>query len=96
MPLIQPPNDYGIPQPELIEPNEDAQKIWERNRRIEIYLNVKPWKCGECGATMFGRMKYCVYCKLRLGKDTPRPTEFKIGASRWIVKLIRVTQLLRT
>lgn len=79
MPLIKPPNDYGVPEPELIEdkPVEDAQKIWERNRRITLYLDVKPWKCSECGAVMFGRMKYCVYCKLRLGKDTPRPADFK-------------------
>jgi hypothetical protein len=25
---------------------------------------------------MFGRMKYCVYCKLRLGKHTPRPDSY--------------------
>lgn len=75
MPIITPPNDYGIPEPELIEdkPILSEEQIFWRNRRVAIFLNVPNWKCAECGATMFGRMKYCVYCKLRLGKHTPRP-----------------------
>lgn len=41
---------------------------------IKWYLDVKHWTCPKCGATIFGRIIYCVVCKLRDGIDTPRPT----------------------
>jgi hypothetical protein len=43
---------------------------------VTWYLNCAPWKCKECGTTMFGRMPYCSYCKVRLGKETLRPSDF--------------------
>jgi|EndMetStandDraft_8_1072994.scaffolds.fasta_scaffold32728_4 predicted RNA-binding Zn-ribbon protein involved in translation (DUF1610 family) len=74
MPLITPPNDYGQPEPK--EEKVVTPCSWEEHRRITLYLNVKPWKCPDCGATMFGRMLYCAYCKLRLNKHTPRPSHY--------------------
>jgi len=76
MPLIQPPNDYGIPQPELIEDKPKPRTSDAENRRIELYLNVKPWKCPVCGTTMFGRCMECVYCRIRSGIHTPRPAHY--------------------
>jgi hypothetical protein len=74
MPLIAPPNDYG--EKPVEEKTEVAPCSWEEHRRIQLYLNVKPWKCPECGATMFGRMLYCAYCKIRHNKHTPRPSHY--------------------
>ena len=72
MPLIKPPSDYGLPESEFLEdkPDLSERQIWERNRKVAIYMNVKPWKCNECGCVNFGRNKQCVYCKIRLGKIT--------------------------
>ena len=56
--------------------HEELQEEQEENKdyaRIKEYLNCPPWKCVKCKATMFGRMTYCVYCKLRLGIHTPKP-----------------------
>ena len=80
MPLIRPPNDYGIPEPQLKEdePELTPEQIFWRSRRVHLFLNVKSWKCDECGAVNFGRNKQCVYCKIRLGKITPRPAGFKV------------------
>lgn len=75
MPLITPPNDYGD-KPVEKEKTTVVDSSWEERRRIELFLNVKPWKCPDCGTTMFGRVLYCVYCKLRLGKHTPRPAHY--------------------
>lgn len=78
MPLISPPNDYGIPQPEFLEdkPVRPSRSDAE-NRRIELFLNVNPWLCPECGTKMFGRCKECVYCRIRHSKHTPRPADYK-------------------
>lgn len=76
MPLIKPPNDYGIPEPKLLEVY-DANKDWEETRRIELYLDVKPWLCPECSGKMFGRVKACVFCKHR-GIHTPRPSNYRL------------------
>lgn len=67
MPIITPPSidDSDIPEP-VIEERSD-------NNRIRAYLNCPNWKCVECGATMFGRCKFCVYCHFKYGKHTPRP-----------------------
>lgn len=76
MPLIKPPSDYGLPEPQFLEetPVLSEREIWERNRRMEIILNVKPWKCPQCNLTNFGRNKHCARwtCKL------PRPADFKL------------------
>lgn len=80
MPLIRPPNDYGIPEPQLAEdkPLLTAEQIFWRNRRVQLFINVKPWKCAECGCTNHGRNKKCAYCYVRFNKITPRPADFKV------------------
>lgn len=75
MPLIQPPDEYE----EYVEPVSTPTGNVKPQRWYDWYLNVPSWKCAECGATMFGRVKYCVYCKQRLHKDTPRPSDYDEG-----------------
>jgi hypothetical protein len=43
---------------------------------VRWYISCKNWTCVKCGAVMFGRVKYCVYCKIRLGTHTARPTDY--------------------
>ena len=43
---------------------------------VRWYQSAADWKCGKCGAVMFGRVKYCVYCKVRLSTHTPRPDTY--------------------
>jgi hypothetical protein len=74
--IIKPPNEYGIPEPKLLE-FHDSTKDWEENRRIQLYLDIKPWLCPECGGKMFGRVLACVFCKFRRNKHVPRPLSFK-------------------
>ena len=64
-----------IPIPQYNEPEKTEAQFHSEEEaiRMKAYLNVPSWKCTHCKATMFGRMTYCVYCKLRLGIDTPRP-----------------------
>jgi hypothetical protein len=61
-------------EPDLEQPQHKNDA--ERDRYIRWYMDCPSWKCDKCGAVMFGRMKYCVYCKLRLGVDTLRPTSY--------------------
>lgn len=63
-----------IPRPTYKEPEPEPVVILGPSKEFtDWYLNVPNWVCVECSATMFGRMIYCIYCKQRLGKDTPRP-----------------------
>jgi hypothetical protein len=74
VPLIGPPNEYeSEPEP---EPTRTVTVNEKRDRYIKWFLDCPNWKCPECGATMMGRVKYCVYCKQRLHKDTPRPADY--------------------
>jgi hypothetical protein len=75
MPLIQPPDEYE----ERVEPVSTPTGNIKPKRWYDWYLNVPNWICPECQATMFGRVKYCVYCKQRLHKDTPRPSDYSEG-----------------
>ena len=59
-------------EPEPVEPTRAPVHNPETEARVKEYLNVPSWKCVKCKTTMFGRINYCVYCKLRLGIDTPR------------------------
>lgn len=77
MPLIQPPNEYE-------EPEEPTSSLADALRKKPTswytwFFNVPNWKCVECGTVMMGRVKYCVYCKQRLHKDTLRPPDFDEG-----------------
>ncbi len=72
MPLITPP---PLVDEQVIEPVVNLNV--EESRRIELYLNVPPWICPLCGAKMFGRMTYCVYCKIRHCRHTPRPADYR-------------------
>ena len=64
--MIIPPPRYE--EPAVVVPTTDTK----RDEYIKWFLNVPSWKCTKCGAVMFGRMDYCVYCKMRLGIHTPR------------------------
>ena len=69
MPLIRPPDEYGEPKPK--EQSEPILTDWEDDRRIQLFLNVKSWKCPKCGMTNFGRNKACVPpCRF------PRPAHY--------------------
>ena len=59
-----------IPRPTQSEPEEPelSGAAW-----IKWYLDVPNWQCVVCQAVMFGRMTYCVYCKVKFGKDIPKP-----------------------
>jgi hypothetical protein len=62
-----------------IPPNEEPEKksiqsgnwTWEEYRRVQIWLNVAPWKC-ECKITNFGRNTVCA----RHGCGKPRPSHY--------------------
>ena len=67
-----------IPRPTHKEPEPEPVVITGPTKAFtDWYLNVPNWTCKECSAVMFGRMKYCVYCKQRLGKETLRPAELE-------------------
>lgn len=63
-----------------LPPNEDEPKYevevkpssWEEVRRVQIFLNVAPWKC-KCGLTMHGRVLKCVRESCRQS----RPNDYK-------------------
>lgn len=75
MPLIKPPNDYGMPEPQFMQ-EKPPNPAFGEYRRIQLYLAVANWKCPECGSTVFGRVLECPYCKHKLGKITPRPAHY--------------------
>lgn len=75
MPLIKPPNDYGMPEPELR--TDKPVFNYEQNRRIQLFLQAKTWKCHECGTINCGWNLECVYCRMRNSKHTPRPAHYK-------------------
>lgn len=70
--MIIPLPKYTEPEPTVGEPA--SQSITEGQAEwIKWYLDVPNWICPVCQATMFGRMKYCVYCKARFNRDTIAP-----------------------
>lgn len=76
MPIIAPPSDKTYeeePQPQV-----SVSKMWERYRRIQLYLNVNNWKCIRCGSTVFGRTKICPYNRHGWYCRNPRPSDFKL------------------
>lgn len=56
------------PEPEDKPP---MHHTWEEYRRVQIWLNVAPWKC-ECKITNFGRNTVCA----RHGCGKPRPAHY--------------------
>lgn len=57
--MIIPLPNYYKEEPDIPPPRKtDFLKIRE-------YLNCENWKCQKCGSVMFGRVKYCVYCKAK-------------------------------
>jgi predicted RNA-binding Zn-ribbon protein involved in translation (DUF1610 family) len=50
------------------EPNTHEYVRW--------YIDCTPWKCPECGSTVFGRCQFCAYCRYVLGKETKRPDSY--------------------
>lgn len=63
--MIIPPPRYEEPEVPVIAVTEHKEAA-----RIRAYLDVPNWKCSACGAIMFGRCKFCAYCKFKLGVDT--------------------------
>lgn len=77
MPIIAPPPDTVYQEESSPEVLEDRQKVWERYRRIQLYINVNNWICPVCSSTVFGRCKKCPYCWGRCGgRVTLRPADF--------------------
>lgn len=37
-----------------------------------------PWSCPSCASVMVNAVDYCIYCKTRLHKTTPRPENFEL------------------
>jgi len=68
--MIIPPPTYN--EPELSPEQELDQKQY---RWITWFINLPTWKC-HCGAVMMGRMRYCIYCKNKYGRHTPRPDSY--------------------
>lgn len=50
---------------------EPIRHTWEEYRRVQLWLNVAPWKC-ECKITNFGRNLTCA----RHGCGKPRPAHY--------------------
>jgi rubredoxin len=73
--LINPPNDYGMPQPQFME-EKAPNPTFDAYRKTQLFLNVKNWKCPECGAVVFGRVLECVICKFMFHRITPRPAHY--------------------
>lgn len=60
MPLIS-PTFIEEPQPQKDRPQYHPPmglSAWEDKRRVELLLNVPPWKC-ECGIVNHGRVIEC-------------------------------------
>ena len=82
MPRIGPPinreypTTFEEPKPEPVK--LDWEKEWEDRRKIFLYLDVEPWKCPTCGGMNFGRMLYCIGCKVRHRGIIPRPENHKL------------------
>ena len=70
MTLIGPPVDNSYP--DLPEEPVPIKNDWDEYRRVQLYLNCKPWKCS-CGLTNFGRNRNCAKwtCK------KPRPSDWR-------------------
>ncbi len=63
-----------IPTNEELQPQPTPIGISRvETERIKRYMDCPDWKCGACGAVMFGRCKECVYCRVRLNTHTPKP-----------------------
>ena len=67
-----------IPRPKYTGPEAravtDGEYTEEDYNWIRWFINVPDWKCPRCGGTMFGRMEYCIFCKVRHNTHTPKPT----------------------
>jgi predicted RNA-binding Zn-ribbon protein involved in translation (DUF1610 family) len=81
MPIILPPDDMTtFPQEELKKP--EKLFTWEEHRRIQLYMNVPPWKCPKCGVVYHGRVKICriIYSSGNPPPcNEPRPADYNIG-----------------
>lgn len=70
--MIIPPPTYN--EPDEIEPividSDEARYRW-----IRWYIDCPNWTCF-CGGVMMGRMKYCIHCKVKHGRHTPRPASY--------------------
>lgn len=67
MPIIGPPQEYGVTESQ----SETELSDFEQNRRIQLFLNVKSWKC-ICGNTNFGRNLLCADFRCK----KPRPPHY--------------------
>jgi uncharacterized OB-fold protein len=70
-----------IPRPTYTEPapSDTPNGVTEgQAERIRQYMDCENWTCLKCGAVMFGRMKYCVYCKFKLNVLVLR------GQTEWV------------
>jgi len=66
MTLIRPPSDD---EPDDEKPTGEWKPCtWEEYRRIQLFLNVNPWRCS-CGLTLHGRVETCVRCGQLRPKD---------------------------
>jgi len=73
MPIILPPDDMTI-DPQEESKNPEVVCTWEEYRRIQLQMNVPPWKC-ECGIVNHGRNLNCARWECK----KPRPKDYKIG-----------------
>ena len=67
-----------IPLPHDNEPEQrkiDDEYTSEQLEWIGEFWRIPDWQCTVCNSVMFGRVSYCIYCKLRLGKHTPKPID---------------------
>lgn len=69
-----------IPLPTYNEPDETVPPVIDsdesRNAWIRWYLDTPNWKCDACGSVMFGRVKYCIYCKWKYKNHVSRPITY--------------------
>ena len=71
--LIRPPQFEEEPEKgEVIYTPPHGMTAWDDRRRVELFLNVLPWKC-ECGLTNFGRNKQCAKWNCK----KPRPDNWR-------------------
>ena len=68
--------DYSTSEPLQVPEPSDYHKAW-----VDKLFNLPTWTCSSCHATMFGTMKYCAYCKFKLGKLTLPPTGLQDSAT---------------
>jgi len=65
-----------IPPPTYIEFETERREEGPVDfRKIQDYLKCENWTCDRCGTIMFGRVEYCVYCKLKFGLTIPKKVE---------------------